>query len=156
MQSLEDRTVRKSIEVATSAERAFRIFTGEMHRWWPSCGRDAVAREAIVLEPRVGGRWYERTRAGEERHWGCVLAWNPPVSVLLGWQINLDNRFDPNLLTEVEVRFSTVGENRTRVDVEHRKLDRFGDRAPEAFCLYDGPHAWGGVLEALQAAAKSV
>src|SRR5882672_3858607 len=78
--------VRKSIKVATTPERAFRIFTSEMHRWLPSCEGDAHEREAIVLEPRAGGRWFERAKHGVEFDWGCIVSWDPPQRVILGWQ----------------------------------------------------------------------
>lgn len=125
-----------------------------MHRWWPRCEDGAPARAAVVLEPRVGGRWFERTVDGRENHWGHVLAWNPPDSVVLAWQIDLDQKFDPQLVTEVEIRFEAVSAKRTRVSVEHRKLERFGVRAGETRQFFDGPGAWIGVLEALRDAVE--
>ena len=155
MQSTAIPPVRKSIEVATTPERAFRIFTGDMGRWWPTCGEEARHRAAIVLEPRVDGRWFERTHAGEEHDWGRVLAWDPPRSLVLAWQVNREQQFDPNLRTEVEIGFVAVATGRTRVSVEHRKLEQFGVRAEEARAIFDGPKAWVGVLEALRAAADA-
>ena len=155
MQSTAIPPVRKSIEVATAPANAFRIFTSDMHRWWPNCGHDH-GREAIVLEPRAGGRWFERVKGGAEHPWGHVLEWAPPDRVVLAWQRNMESKFDPSLVTEVEIRFQPAASGRTLVSVEHRKLERYGARAEEAVKLYEGPNAWVGVLEALRAASQTL
>ena len=119
--------VLHSVEVKASRARAFELFTSQMGRWWPSgktIGRNPFAD--IVMEPREGGRWYERDEHGNETQWGRVLSWEPPGRVLLGWQINSQWRYDPDFLTEVELSFAALADGGTRVTLEHRNLERFG------------------------------
>jgi uncharacterized protein YndB with AHSA1/START domain len=88
--------VRKSIDVKATPERAFRIFTAEMARWWSkeySINKSPI--KDIVIEPRVNGRWFERGEDGSECEWGKVLAWEPPSRVLLAWQITPSFSYDP-------------------------------------------------------------
>jgi uncharacterized protein YndB with AHSA1/START domain len=67
--------------------------------------------------------------SGVECEIGKVLVWDPPSRIVLGWQLTADWKFDPDLITEVEVRFIPESANTTRVELEHRNLERFGDRA---------------------------
>lgn len=134
--------VRKSVFVPATPEHAFEVFTRGMNRWWPrthSIGSSPIA-EAII-EPEVGGRWYERSEDGSECQWGEVLAWDPPSRLVLAWQINGQWAFDPNLITEVEIRF-TPEDGGTRVDLEHRNLERFGEAAETVRAAFDGPDGW--------------
>ena len=80
----------------------------------------------MVVEPRIGGRWYDRSKSGAERQLGRVLAWDPDHRLLLTWQLRMNQTFDPNLETEIEVKFTPTGAEKTLVTVEHRKLERFG------------------------------
>ena len=82
--------------------------------------------DTAVIEPFAGGRWFERGVDGTEADWGKVLVWEPPQRLVLAWQITPDFQFDPNLVTEIEVRFEAIGPDQTRVDLEHRLFDRFG------------------------------
>jgi uncharacterized protein YndB with AHSA1/START domain len=121
--------VVKSVTVKASPERAFELFTGQMGRWWPvgkTIGKSPHV--AVVVEPRAGGRWFERDAAGLETNWGKVLAWEPPKRVLLGWQLNSQFAYDPEFLTEVELTF-TPAAGGAIVTLEHRNLERFGDDA---------------------------
>jgi len=121
----------KHVDVAVPPQRAFDLFTGSMGRWWKK-GRTigSTPHVDIVIEPFSGGRWFERGEDGEEVQWGKVLAWEPPGRVLLGWQLNAAFRPDPDLLTEVELRFEQAPGG-TRVTLEHRNLERFGPSAAE-------------------------
>ena len=115
------------VEVKASPSRAFELFTSQMGRWWPSgktIGRNPFAD--IMIEPRAGGRWYERDAGGNETQWGRVLAWEPPGRVLLSWQINSQWHYDADLLTELELIFEARAGGGTRVTLEHRNLERFG------------------------------
>jgi uncharacterized protein YndB with AHSA1/START domain len=105
------------------------------------------------MEPRVGGRWFERAADGTETNWGKVLAWDPPGRVLLAWQINASWTYDPDLLTEVEMSFADQGDGTTLVTLEHRKLERFGDSA-KALADQLG-NGWPGLLQAFAAYAAS-
>ena len=71
---------------------------------------------------------------------------NRRCGCLLAWQLNAEFRFDPDLMTEVEIRMTEEGENRTRVDLEHRRLERLGDQAEKLAALVGSPNGWGAVL----------
>ena len=119
--------VRYSVEVKASPARAFALFTGSISRWWPR-GKTIGSRPhaEIVFEPFAGGRWFERDAAGAEAQWGKVLAYEPPARLLLGWQLGPAFTYDPDILTEVELRFEALPGGGTRVSLEHRDLERFG------------------------------
>jgi uncharacterized protein YndB with AHSA1/START domain len=149
--------VRRSLIVKAGAERAFAVFARKIGNWWPHShhiGRKAIAD--VVLEPRAGGRWYERAEDGSECEWGRVLEWEPPARLLLAWQIGGDWKFDPTLVTEVEVTFTALGANETQVVLEHRNLERFGDSARAVRDAIDSPGGWTGILAAFGALAEEV
>jgi hypothetical protein len=146
--------VRKSVRVAAAPARAFEVFTAGFARWWPrSHTIGTVPQKEAVLEPRVGGRWFERGEDGSECDWGKVLVWEPPTRVVLGWQLDPDFKFDPNVVTEVEVRFVAEGEGATRVELEHRHLERFGERGEVLREKVGSPNGWGKLLEEFAACA---
>ncbi len=137
--------VVKTVTVRASSERAFEAFTANMGQWWPKGHTIGAAPfEAVVIEPRVGGRWYERAADGAETNWGKVLAWEPPRRFVLAWQISADWAYDPNLMTEVEVRFEPNADG-TVVTLEHRRLELFGERAQSMADQFDG--GWVGVMQ---------
>ncbi|HEU4408268.1 MAG TPA: SRPBCC family protein [Polyangiaceae bacterium] len=138
-------SIVKQITVEAPAERAFRVFTANMGAWWPRehhIGKSAL--KDCVIEPRVGGRWYEVTEDGESCDWGKVLAWEPPTRLVLAWQLNAQFAYDPSFVTEVEVRFTALGPKRTRVDFEHRDIERFGPMAAKLREEMGG--GWAGIL----------
>src|ERR1700757_1383921 len=98
----------------------------KMGAWWPLASYKIGKATAVdaVIEPRVGGRWYERGHDGSVCQWGSVLVWEPPARLVLTWDVSADWVYDPSLGTEIEVRFVEHTEG-TRVELEHRKLDRF-------------------------------
>lgn len=148
--------VRKSVKVGAPIERAFDIFTTGLGRWWPrshSIGKSPIA--SAVIEPRAGGRWYEIGEDGSECDWGEVLAWEPPTRVLLAWRIGVDWQFDPKLLTEVDVRFTAIGDGATRVELEHRQLENMGEAAAKAREVFDSEGGWGGLLAAYRSAVET-
>lgn len=140
--------VRKSIFVNAPPGRAFDVFTNGIGQWWPKThkigGVDELARP--VIEPREGGRWYQLGVDGSECEIGKVLAWEPPSRLLLAWQLNPDWSYDRDLVTEVEVTFIAEGSG-TRVDLEHRHLERMGDDAGLVREMVDSPNGWGGLLQ---------
>jgi uncharacterized protein YndB with AHSA1/START domain len=151
-----DLTVHKTITVNAPIDRAFRVFTEGFDRWWFRAHHlgDAELKEAVI-ECRDGGRWYEVGVDGSECDWGRVLAWEPPTRVLLAWQISAEWQFDPDLLTELEVRFVAEGEDRTRVELEHRNLDRYGDKEQAMKDSFDAPDGWQGLLEGFARVASA-
>jgi len=76
--------------------------------------------------------------------------------LVLSWDIDADWQYDPNLKIEIEVRFSAEGSNRTRVELEHRHLDRYGERRDEMRRIYDTEGDWGRLLEAFARAAEAL
>jgi uncharacterized protein YndB with AHSA1/START domain len=139
--------VKKHVFVKTTPQRAFDVFTKEMGTWWPLATHhiSKVAAAGAVIEPFVGGRWFERGTDGSECDWGRVLAWDPPARLVLAWQINADWQHDKQLMTEVEIRF-TAENGGTRVDLEHRLLRNFGARSAEMRAAVDSEGGWTGIL----------
>ncbi|HEX7948543.1 MAG TPA: SRPBCC family protein [Phenylobacterium sp.] len=155
-QTIKPAPVRKTVTVRVSAEKAFRVFTDGFDRWWPRThhiGKAEIAR--AVIEPRTGGRWYEIGVDGSECDWGEVLAWEPPARLLLAWRLNAKWEYDPDLLTEVEVRFVALGETETRVDFEHRGFERMGAGGEAARAGVDSPNGWGAILAEFQKTAET-
>jgi uncharacterized protein YndB with AHSA1/START domain len=148
--------VRHTITVAAPQERAFMMFTEGFDQWWPRTHKIGPSELAeAVLERREGGRWYERGVDGSECEWGKVLVWEPPSRLVLAWQITGEWAYDEDLLTEVEVSFAPEGPDRTRVELEHRGLDAFGERADEMRGTFDSPGGWPGILERFAQAATA-
>jgi len=119
-----------------------------MSSWWPLAHYKIGRANAVaaVVEPFAGGRWYEKGEDGSTCDWGKVLAWEPTSRLLLTWDINADFQYDPELGTELEIRFFIEGDNRTRVELEHRRLDRFGARRDEMRAIFDKSGDWGRLL----------
>jgi uncharacterized protein YndB with AHSA1/START domain len=116
-----------TVTVGLPIERAFALFTSSVDAWWPHQFHIGTADVAeILLEPHVGGRWYERGVDGSECDWGRVLAWEPPARVVFTWQINGSWQFDPDPAhaSEIEARFTADGPQETTVDLEHRYFER--------------------------------
>jgi uncharacterized protein YndB with AHSA1/START domain len=149
--------VIKTVRVKASKKHAFETFTAGMSRWWPpahSISKTKSPLKEAIIEPRVGGRGYEKGEDGSECDWGTVLVWDPPEKLVLAWQINGQWQFDPDLVTEVEVWFSSESGGITRVDLEHRNLDRFGDAAEAIRKSFDSPGGWPGLLDSFAKAAN--
>jgi uncharacterized protein YndB with AHSA1/START domain len=141
MEQVETAPLRVSISVATSIERAFRVFTGEMGTWWPmathSIGEDEVV--LVAMEPHEGGRIFERLRDGTESDWGRVTTWDPPRRVAFTWRPTLEER----PFTDVEVTF-TPADGATVVELVHTGWERLGDEGAELRRSYST--GWGYVL----------
>ncbi|WP_135456284.1 SRPBCC family protein [Mycobacterium sp. DL99] len=148
-QSAAESQVVRSVTVPLSRQRTFELFATRMGEYWPREHSIAtVPREDMVIEPRVGGRCFELGEDGSECDWGRVAVWEPPSRLVLLWQINADWKFDPDFETEVEVTFSELEPGRTRLDLTHRNLDRYGDRAAEIRSALDSPDGWTAILDA--------
>ena len=140
--------VRRHVVVRASQEAAFALFTTGIDRWWPRGHHIGTTELAeVVLEPREGGRWYARHVDGSETSTGYVIDWEPHDRVVLAWQIDADWRYDRTLVTRVEVRFISEAPDRTRVELEHGDLDRFGPAAEKMRDTFERPGAWDATLE---------
>jgi uncharacterized protein YndB with AHSA1/START domain len=150
-------SVRKVVSVQAPLALAWRVFTEKMGTWWP-LGHYKIGKAKAVdalIEPRVGGRWYERGDDGSTCDWGRVLSWEPHSRLVLAWDISADWQPDPTLKTEIEVRFIAEGEDGTRVELEHRQLDRYGARRDEMRRIFDSDGGWGGLLALFASAAAA-
>ena len=152
---VEEAAVRKSVRVKAPIERAFSVFVEQMETWWPSShhlGKNPF--EMIVIEPRVGGRWYERGPDGEQCDWGKVLHWDPPRQVRFSWHIGpvagqekWGYNPDMDRASEVEIRFTPEDGGMTLIELEHCKLERHGGDVEMLRTAFDRPDAWGAILE---------
>jgi uncharacterized protein YndB with AHSA1/START domain len=145
-----DTAVRTSIVVDAPVERAFDVFTQQMPSWWHSDHHILRGELAeMVFEPRVGGSIYDRGVDGSECRWARVLAYEPPSRVVFSWDIDLEWKIetDPDKTSEVEVRFSAEGPERTRVELEHRNLDRHGAGWERMRDAVGSPGGWGAGLQ---------
>ena len=137
----------KRIEVATTPDHAFRVFTEELQTWWPvathSIGEEKV--DTIVVEPRSGGRIIERWHDGTEYEWAVFTKWDPPHRFVMDWRPNPDTR---RPYTEVQVSFIQQGDV-TVVELQHHGWERLGAEAAEARHDYDT--GWGPVLARFEA-----
>jgi uncharacterized protein YndB with AHSA1/START domain len=128
-------TVRRTVTVPVPVEHAFAVFADGMGSWWPRENTfarvfgKADAFETVVVEPKEGGRWFERTTDGVEADWGRVRVWDPPRRLVLTWQITPEGLPEPDSskASEVEVRFVDEGLATTRVELEHREFARHGE-----------------------------
>jgi uncharacterized protein YndB with AHSA1/START domain len=125
-----DTTTQHSIVVEAPIERAFSVFTDGFGTFKPPehnlLGVDIAE---TVFETHVGGNIYDRGVDGSECRWARVLAYEPPNRVVFSWDISPQWQIetDPDKASEVEVRFIAESPDRTRVELEHRNLDRHGD-----------------------------
>lgn len=123
-------TVRQQIIVDVPQDHAFTVFTEQFDGIKPRAyNLLAVDIDTTVFETRVGGHVYDRGVDGSECRWARVLRFEPPERFVISWDINPRWQIETDLArtSEVEVRFVPVGDNRTRVELEHRHLDRHGD-----------------------------
>jgi uncharacterized protein YndB with AHSA1/START domain len=124
-----DTAVRASITVQAPQERAFAVFTEQFDRIKPrEHNLLAVDIAETVLEPRVGGRIYDRGVDGSECPWARILAYEPPDRIVFSWDISPHWQIETDhaRTSEVEVRFLTETPERTRVEIAHRHIERHG------------------------------
>ena len=121
--------VRRQIVVGAPVEEAFAVFTGRFGDFKPpEHNIMAVPIAETVFEPRVGGAIFDRGTDGSECRWARVLVYDPPRRVVFSWDIGptWQVETDPGNASEVDVRFVAESPQRTRVELEHRNLDRHG------------------------------
>jgi uncharacterized protein YndB with AHSA1/START domain len=140
-QQTSELVIAKSVTIAVPPEHAFRVFTEEIHTWWPlrTHAVDTDNSDTVVLEGREGGRLFERTPTGDEHLWGIVVVWEPPHRVGYSWYPGRG----AETAQEVEVTFTPHGIG-TRVDVRHWGWEKLGDRLDETIASYN--EGWDKVL----------
>lgn len=148
--------VRKSIRVNASPTHAFDVFTSGLGRWWPrDKGIGKMPMKAAVMEPRLGGRWYELAEDGTETNVGKIIVWEPPHRFVMTWDINSQWKPDTTIGSEIEVKFIPDGGNATRVELEHRKFEQMGAEQGETMRnAVDG--GWPGMLERFKTEAETL
>jgi uncharacterized protein YndB with AHSA1/START domain len=126
--------------VDCSPRRAFEVWTVKTSSWWPA--DHTVSGEPgakVTVEPRVGGRIFERAGDGTEHDWGEVVVWDPPTRLAYSWHLMVD-RSDA---TEVEITFTADGPG-TLVRIEHRGWERLGAAGEERRAR--NRQGWDGLL----------
>ena len=146
---IDPNSVRKVVQVQAPQAIAWRVFTEKMAVWWPIASYAIGTAKAVdvVVEPFVGGRWFECGEDGSTCDWGRVLIWEPPSRLVVSWDISADWKPDANLKTEIELRFIAEGKDFTRVELEHRHLDRYGERRDQMRRIFDTEGDWGRFLQ---------
>ena len=137
--------VRKEIVVDAPVELAFKTFTERLGDFKPpEHNLLAVPIAETVFEPFVGGHILDRGEDGSECRWARVLAFDPPDRVVFSWDISPQWQIvtDPEEASEVEVRFVAESPERTRVELEHRLLDRHGPGWPAVRDGVDADEGW--------------
>lgn len=146
----QDLAVRAQIVVAAPIERAFRIFTEQFDRIKPrEHNLLSVEIAETVFEPQAGGHIYDRGVDGSVCRWARVLVYEPPNRIVFSWDINPRWKVetDPAKASEVEVRFISETPERTRVELEHRNLDRHGEGWESTRDGVASPHGWPVYLD---------
>ncbi len=140
-----DTVVRKEIVVEAPIERAFDVFTDRFGDFKP---REHNLLGAPITETtfegRVGGHIFDRAEDGSECRWARILAYEPPNRVVFSWDISPTWQLEPDhaSTSEVEVRFVAEAADRTRVELEHRNLDRHGGGWDAVYRGVDGDGGW--------------
>ena len=133
--------VVKTVTVRAAPARAFALFADDLARWWPlprvHTGPDPVD---CAIEPRVGGRVFERAADGRETAWGTVLAYDPPHRLAFSWIVGLSAEQEQR----VEIRF-TAEDRGTRVELTHSGWEKLGDAAVSRRERYD--RGWATIFE---------
>jgi hypothetical protein len=141
--------LRLELDVACSPRHAFATWTERFGQWWPHSHTVSGDPAAVVLEPRVGGRLYERTAHGREIDWGEITAWEPPRCLAYVWHI----RRDRSDATDVEITFVDRGDGSTRVEIVHSGWERLGAEGETWRDANRG--GWAGLLPGFVAACTA-
>jgi uncharacterized protein YndB with AHSA1/START domain len=151
-------SVTKSVVVNAPIAHCFKVFTERFDTWWPRSHHIGKAEPyTAILEPREGGRWFERGSDGSECEWGRVLVYAPPTRVAVSWHLGQDFKYDPDpaKASRVDVTFHDEGSGKTRVDVVHSQLDRHGDGWQKVKESVGSMGGWPLIIEAYAASAAT-
>ena len=139
-------SIKKTVEVPGDAAQAFSIFVDRIATWWPldknsvSAMQGEVAKE-VVIEPKLDGKVYEIGHDDTVHDWGKVTAYEPGKHLALDWHIG----FAPSNASKVDIYFTDIEDDRTRVDLSHGNWEAFGDKCES---MRDGyAQGWVGVFE---------
>jgi uncharacterized protein YndB with AHSA1/START domain len=152
-----DTAVRTAVTVNVPVERAFAVFTEGIDTWWDP-GHHLLAEDFdhMVFERHVGGHIYDVGKDGAECRWARVLAFEPPHRLVFSWDITTtwEVETDPEKTSEVEVTFTPQGADQTRVELEHRHIDRHGAGWEGMRDAVGSPNGWNltGFARAAEAA----
>jgi uncharacterized protein YndB with AHSA1/START domain len=142
--------LRISQEIRCTPEHAFAVWTTRLSTWWPTGHSASGDPDTVVtLEPRLGGRIYERTPDGTEFDWGEVIEWSPPHRLAYRWHI----AWDVERATDVLLTFVDLGNDRTRLDIVHSGWERFGEESETWRTANSG--GWSALLPTFVAAAEA-
>ena len=137
--------VRKQVVVDVPIAQAFTVFTQRFGDFKPpEHNLLATPITETVFEPRVGGHIYDRAVDGSECRWARILVYEPPARVVFSWDIGPQWQVetDPQMTSEVEVRFVAESAKSTRVELEHRHIERHGPGWPAVADGVDGDAGW--------------
>jgi uncharacterized protein YndB with AHSA1/START domain len=143
-------SVRKTVVVRAPIQHAFRVFTEQFNSWWPQTHHIGKVEPFVaILEPREGGRWYERAADGSECEWGKVLVYSPPHRVAFSWHLDASYAYDPDpaRASRVDVSFHDDGDGKTRVELVHSELQRHGGDWQKLRDGVGSQGGWGGIME---------
>ena len=149
IKEIQETGIQVQVVVEAPIEQAFTVLTEGIGTWFPpEYNLLAVPIAERVFEPRVGGHVYDRGVDGSECHWGRVLEYEPPTRVVISWDISPRWQIETDVAktSEVEVRFIAEGANRTRLELEHRHLERHGDGWQQLHESVSGDGGWPGAL----------
>ncbi|HEX6654277.1 MAG TPA: SRPBCC family protein [Thermoleophilaceae bacterium] len=142
--------VTTSVLVPLPREAAFELFTDRFGEWWPKDSHHIADADAadVFLEPREGGRWYERSEGGEECDWGTVLEVDRPHRILLAWQLTPEWKFDPDRqnATQVEISFDAEEDGATRVTLVHSGFEVHGEAGAAMRESVGGDGGWAQLM----------
>ena len=131
------------LSLACPPDHAFSVWAERTSLWWPASHSVSGAPEAVVFEPRAGGRIFERAPGGTEHEWGEVIAWEPPRRLVYSWHLRQD-RADATL---VEISFAPSDDG-TAVTIVHSDWQKLGQRQRNE-------RGWSGLLPHFVAACTA-
>jgi uncharacterized protein YndB with AHSA1/START domain len=142
--------LQRSVTVPLSQERAFELFVDRLGEWWPKGGSHSLTgSDTFFLEASEGGRWGEQTPDGDYCPWGRVLSVDRPNRIVMAWQLTPEFNYDadPARQTEVEVSFDEESPEVTRVTLEHRGFEVWGEKGAEMRNSVGSDGGWRVLLE---------